>query len=93
MESWSYGRYFRSHNIVLDLLASCLKLWDILEGTRLFNVIKPKEDDAESVDDYDEHLHLAQITALLGPRSKESASGRRTSMFYQPDGTKLNLKL
>ena len=35
----------------------------------------------------DEHIHLAQITKLLGPPPPELlARGRRTARFYGPDG-------
>ncbi|KAK5996745.1 putative serine/threonine-protein kinase dyrk2-like protein [Cladobotryum mycophilum] len=43
---------------------------------------------SEDTDDYDEALHLAQITALLGsPPKGLLVKGRRTFIFYHPDGT------
>ena len=60
------------------------KLWDLLEGTELFNVIKAEE--SGNPGEYDELLHFAQITSLLGPQPAELASGRRASMFYRPNG-------
>ncbi|TWU70510.1 hypothetical protein ED733_000831 [Metarhizium rileyi] len=57
-------------------------LWDLLEGKRLFN---PKN---LHTSEYDDMLHLAQITALLGPAPEHMlAAGQRSSMFYKPDGT------
>ena len=59
-----------------------MKLWDLLEGKRLFEAIDP-----HNVDEYNDQKHLAYITALLGPPPKELlASGRRTSIFYHSDG-------
>ncbi|KAF1820044.1 kinase-like protein [Dissoconium aciculare CBS 342.82] len=64
-----------------DIWSLGVMLWDLLEGNKLFNVIDSKE-----TDEYDEHLHLAQITALLGARPKDFGAGQRTSMFYNTNG-------
>ena len=59
-----------------------MKLWDLLEGEKLFGAVNPNKDD-----EYDDQLHLAHITALLGPPPIELlVRGRRTPMFYQHDG-------
>jgi hypothetical protein len=59
------------------------KLWDLLEGRKLFKVANPNSKD----DEYDEQTHLAYTTALLGPLPGELlTSGRRASMFYKSDG-------
>jgi hypothetical protein len=55
-----------------------LKLWDLLEGKKLFKAV--------DVDEYDDQTYLSQITALLGPPPRELlTSGRRTFNFCQPD--------
>ena len=60
-----------------------LKLWDLLEGKKLFNAADPSP-----LSEYDDQTHLAQITALLGPPpGRLLTAGRRTSQFYRPDGT------
>jgi serine/threonine-protein kinase SRPK3 len=59
-----------------------IKLWDLLEGKRLFEAVDP-----HTVDEYDDQKHLAYITALLGPPPRELLDvGDRTSMFYDRDG-------
>ncbi|WPH03034.1 kinase-like protein [Acrodontium crateriforme] len=63
-----------------DIWSLGVMLWDLLEGRKLFQVI-----DAET-GEYDEDLHLAQITALLGPQAKQLVTGKRSSMFYDLDG-------
>jgi serine/threonine-protein kinase SRPK3 len=63
-------------------LPDLIKLWDLLEGKRLFEAVDPR-----SVDEYDDQKHLAYITALLGPPPRELLDvGDRTSMFYDRDG-------
>lgn len=58
------------------------KLWELLEGKLLFDTNDPNKGNK-----YDDKTHLAHITALLGPPPRELLDGgRRTSMFYQPDG-------
>ncbi|KAI4212365.1 MAG: hypothetical protein LQ351_004935 [Letrouitia transgressa] len=56
-------------------------LWDSLENKTLFEVVDPLKSD------YDDQTHLAYITALLGPPPQDFlALGKRTSMFYDPEG-------
>jgi serine/threonine-protein kinase SRPK3 len=58
------------------------KLWDLLEGRRLFEAVDPHD-----TCEYDDQKHLACITALLGPPPQELLdAGDRTSMFYNRDG-------
>lgn len=55
-----------------------LKLWDLLEGRKLFDT---------GGDEHDDQRHLGLITALLGPPPEQLVnSGRRAPMFYRPDG-------
>ncbi|KAL2049463.1 hypothetical protein ABVK25_010258 [Lepraria finkii] len=59
-------------------------LWDLLENKTLFEAVDPLKSD------YDDQTHLAHITALLGnPPQDFLARGKRTPMFYDPEG---NLK-
>ena len=58
-----------------------LQLWDSLENKTLFEAVDPLKSD------YDDQTHLAHITALLGPPPKDLLTrGKRTSMFYDPEG-------
>lgn len=53
----------------------------MLENKPLFEAVDPLKAH------YDDQMHLAYITALLGLPPKELlARGTRTSMFYDPDG-------
>ncbi|KAL9132729.1 MAG: hypothetical protein Q9175_006096 [Cornicularia normoerica] len=59
-------------------------LWDSLENKTLFEAVDPLKSD------YDDQTHLAHITALLGPPPQDFlALGKRTSMFYGPEGESL----
>ncbi|EMF09309.1 protein kinase [Sphaerulina musiva SO2202] len=58
-------------------------LWDLLEGDWLFQVA------TKGTHEYDDSLHIAHITALLGPKPDTFPAGQRTAMFYNPNG---NLK-
>jgi serine/threonine-protein kinase SRPK3 len=61
----------------------CLKLWDLLEGKKLFKAVE-----SHDAHEYDDQTHLALITALLGdPPRQLTDSGRRTPIFCQPNGT------
>ncbi|KAM3426507.1 hypothetical protein MY4824_009939 [Beauveria thailandica] len=65
-----------------DIWSLGVMMWDLLQGKRLFNPI-----DKRISDEYDDSIHLAQLTSLLGPPPPEMLhSGQRTSMFYKPDG-------
>ncbi|KAL8843403.1 MAG: hypothetical protein Q9176_002016 [Flavoplaca citrina] len=56
-------------------------LWDSLEHKTLFEAVDPLKSN------YDDQTHLAHITALLGPPPRDLlALGKRTSMFYDPEG-------
>ncbi|KAI4287976.1 MAG: hypothetical protein L6R35_002760 [Caloplaca aegaea] len=56
-------------------------LWDSLENKTLFEAVDPLKST------YDDRTHLAHITALLGPPPQDFlALGKRTSMFYDPEG-------
>ena len=57
------------------------KLWDLLEGKELFHAAYPK-----AASEYDDQIHLAYITALLGPIPKRLINGERASMFYETSG-------
>ncbi len=71
------------HPIPLLMGVMRTKLWALLEGKELFHAA-----DRTPESDFDEHSHLAYITALLGhPPQKLLDAGRRTSLFYRPDGT------
>ena len=41
----------------------------------------------EGPDKYDDLVHLAHLTALLGSAPEELLIGRRASMFYKPGGS------
>ncbi|KXS93469.1 hypothetical protein AC578_9220 [Pseudocercospora eumusae] len=71
-----------------DIWSLGVMLWDLLEGRKLFNVIHPSQND-----DYDEHLHLAYITSLLGSPPSELTSARRAHMFYDSNGSFRNPSL
>ncbi|QPH01212.1 hypothetical protein C2857_005411 [Epichloe festucae Fl1] len=82
---------YRAPEVILDVGYSYsadiwnfgVMLWELLEGKRLFNPFE-----SQNGNEYDDMLHLAQLTALLGPPPKHlSTAGRRSSMFYNPDGT------
>ena len=86
MEPWGYGMILVTDKLLFYSIANVmpLKLWDLLEGKKLFKVANPKSKD----DEYDDQTHLAYISALLGPPPRELlTSGRRASMFYKSDGT------
>ncbi|POR31911.1 Uncharacterized protein TPAR_07878 [Tolypocladium paradoxum] len=64
-------------------------LWDLLEGRPLFEAV----DELKGAK-YDEKKHLAYISALLGPAPTDLLNrGRRTSIFYRPDGNLGNAEL
>ncbi|XWW93606.1 hypothetical protein V2A60_001540 [Cordyceps javanica] len=66
-----------------DIWSLGVMLWDLIEGNRLFDPIS-----SQNGDDYDDLSHLAQITALLGPPPNTLlAAGRRSSMFYESNGS------
>ncbi|KAK2807680.1 hypothetical protein FQN51_000117 [Onygenales sp. PD_10] len=72
-----------------DIWSLGVMLWDFLEGRTLFEPVDPHK-----VAEYDDEKHLAYITALLGPAPKDLLDGgKRTSMFYSPDGTLKNKDL
>lgn len=56
------------------------ELWDLLEGDWLFKAA------TAGPQDYDEELHLAYMTALLGPKPKHFPPGKRTALIYHPNG-------
>ncbi|MCJ1408035.1 hypothetical protein MMC19_002108 [Ptychographa xylographoides] len=57
-------------------------LWDLLENKVLFEAVDPLKFE------YNDQVHLAYITALIGAPPKELLSkGRRASMFYNNDGS------
>ncbi|KAH8713996.1 Serine/threonine-protein kinase SRPK [Beauveria bassiana] len=65
-----------------DIWSLGVMMWDLLEGKRLFDPI-----DKRISDRYDDSVHLAQLTGLLGPPPHDMLrSGQRTSMFYEPNG-------
>lgn len=86
MELRSYGVFlFFSYVLNNQRLTTLTKLWDFLEGKTLFQAVDPHK-----VEEYDDEKHLAYITALLGPAPKDLLNGgKRTSMFYGPDGKHL----
>jgi serine/threonine-protein kinase SRPK3 len=60
----------------------------MFEGEGLFDSV-----DAENDGEYD-HIHLAQVTALMGPPPKHLlARGQRTSKFFHFDGSSLRSRL
>lgn len=64
---------------------SATQLWDILQGQVLFGAADPSPYN----DAYRDEVHLALITALLGPPPKSLLrQGRRTELFYHNDGMK-----
>ncbi|KAK2745268.1 hypothetical protein FQN57_003963 [Myotisia sp. PD_48] len=66
-----------------DIWSLGVMLWDLLEGHTLFQGVDPLK-----IDGYDDQKHLAYITSLLGQPPKDLLmKGKRTSMFYDPDGT------
>jgi serine/threonine-protein kinase SRPK3 len=67
-----------SHGTVADLW--CLQLWDLLEGGKLFDPVAGSRSESA---EYDDSIHIAQITALLGaPPVELLARGKRTPLFY-----------
>jgi serine/threonine-protein kinase SRPK3 len=67
---------------IINIYARHKQLWDILEDKKLFRNVY-----SVATDEYDEVGHLAHITALLGPPPKELLHrGKRTHLFYEPDG-------
>ncbi|KAM3471964.1 hypothetical protein MY8738_009074 [Beauveria namnaoensis] len=65
-----------------DIWSLGVMMWDLVEGKRLFDPI-----DKRISDGYDDSVHLAQLTGLLGPPPRDMLrSGQRTSMFYEPNG-------
>ncbi|OAQ65341.1 CMGC/DYRK protein kinase [Pochonia chlamydosporia 170] len=65
-----------------DIWSLGVLIWELLEGKRLFNPIDEKNEG-----EYNESLHLAQLTKLLGPPPRAMlSSGRRTALFYKPNG-------
>ncbi|KAM3522633.1 hypothetical protein NHJ13051_005576 [Beauveria bassiana] len=69
-----------------DIWSLGVMMWDLLEGKLLFDPI-----DKRISDEYDDSIHLAQLTGLLGPPPSEMLhSGQRTSLFYKLDGGKEN---
>ncbi|KAK0390655.1 hypothetical protein NLU13_0159 [Sarocladium strictum] len=84
------GENYRAPEVILDagytssadIWSLGVMLWDLFEGRPLFDPRAP-----DSPDEYDEPAHLSQITALLGsPPQKLLSEGRRTAMFYEPNG-------
>ncbi|KAG8408297.1 hypothetical protein J3459_017901 [Metarhizium acridum] len=82
---------YRAPEVILDagysysaeIWSLGVMIWDLLEGRRLFDPI-----DKRTNDGYDESMHIAQLTGLLGsPPFEMLSSGQRTSMFYKPDGS------
>ncbi|KAF5128589.1 putative serine/threonine-protein kinase clkA [Metarhizium anisopliae] len=64
-----------------DIWSLGVMIWDLLEGRRLLDSI-----DERIGEEYDERVHIAQLTGLLGPPSDDIlSSGQRTSIFYTPD--------
>lgn len=58
-------------------------MWDLLEGKALFSPVGPSKEG-----DYDDHIHLAQMTALMGLAPEHLlARGRRTSKFFHSNGS------
>ncbi|KID93511.1 Protein kinase-like domain protein, partial [Metarhizium majus ARSEF 297] len=56
-------------------------IWGLLGGRRLLDPI-----DKRIGEEYDERVHIAQLTGLLGPPPDDMlSSGQRTSIFYTPD--------
>ncbi|TWU71613.1 hypothetical protein ED733_000622 [Metarhizium rileyi] len=65
-----------------DIWSLGIMMWDLLEGKTLLDPIH-----RQTSDEYDDLMHLAQLTSLLGPPpSNILHSGRRTAMFHKPDG-------
>ncbi|KFG77760.1 hypothetical protein MANI_025646 [Metarhizium anisopliae] len=65
-----------------DIWSLGVMIWDLLEGRRLLDPI-----DKRMGEEYDERVHIAQLTGLLGPPPNDMlSSGQRTSIFYTPDG-------
>ncbi|KAF2456385.1 protein kinase [Lineolata rhizophorae] len=72
-----------------DIWSFGVMLWDLLEGKALFSPVDTRKDG-----DYDDHIHLAQMTALMGPPPEYLlARGRRTSKFFYPNGQLKSLEL
>ncbi|KAG6041654.1 hypothetical protein E4U41_003092 [Claviceps citrina] len=66
-----------------DIWSLGVMMWDLVEGKGLLNPVDKRADD-----EYDDLVHLAQLTSLLGPPPPHLlSSGQRTSMFYKPDGS------
>ncbi|EGE04198.1 CMGC/CLK protein kinase [Trichophyton equinum CBS 127.97] len=79
----------KGYSYSADIWSLGIMLWDFLEGRTLFQDVDPLH-----VEEYDDERHLALITALLGPAPKDLLdNGKRTSMFYKPDGTLQNPSL
>ncbi|PGH05568.1 CMGC/SRPK protein kinase [Blastomyces parvus] len=73
----------RGYTYSADIWSLGVMLWDFLEGRTLFESVDPR-----TVEVYDDETHLAYITSLLGPASKDFVHrGKRTSMFYTAAGT------
>lgn len=83
MESWCDGEFhfWRVRGFLERTYVNDAKLWELLEGKDLFAPT------VEGTDEYDEHVHLAQMTTFMGHvPSCLLRRGRRTAMFYHPNG-------
>uniref|UniRef100_A0A8H7KD53 non-specific serine/threonine protein kinase n=1 Tax=Bionectria ochroleuca TaxID=29856 RepID=A0A8H7KD53_BIOOC len=68
-----------------DIWSLGVLLWDLLERESLFDPHIP-----EKPDEYDDAVHLAKITSLLGyPPRNLISSGRRSSMFYDDNNPEI----
>jgi serine/threonine-protein kinase SRPK3 len=77
---WSLGVMVCRYHPGRDNLLTSPQLWDLLEKRSLF-----RELDVEA--EYDDKLHLACITSLLGrPPSELLLQGKRTSLFFDSNG-------
>ncbi|KFA77297.1 hypothetical protein S40288_01269 [Stachybotrys chartarum IBT 40288] len=64
-----------------DMWSLGVMLWDLLEKKTLFNPVLP------GTTEYDDIIHLSEITSLLGPPPRDLLeSGRRTKLFYDNTG-------
>ncbi|RSL67614.1 hypothetical protein CEP53_002903 [Fusarium sp. AF-6] len=91
------GEIYRAPEVILnagynystDIWSLGVMLWDLLQGKPLFNPAT-----SNNPDEYDDHTHLGQITALIGLPPKDFLSrGQRTPMFYQNNGDLKDLSI